>query len=202
MPYSAAIPPYPTHERQREIPQQAKDQVEQDRQAAIRASLIRAGQNVGSRPQDSKARRVSPAPRFQETRKRNREEEKQAGPQAKWQGQAASPQRLPQPSRLSTAGNDNGPNLRQRRELTRQQISPQAACDRNPSSEGAKECSPQPALSEAEGRKPSVTRQREETSPIGAKENTPARNCIGPSAQKPRLRMTKQEARWRKKGKR
>src|SRR3984885_53929 len=105
MPYSAAIPPYPTHERQREIRQQAKDQVEQDRQAAIRASLIRAAQNVGSGPRIPKPAESVPPHDFKK-QKENREEEKQAGPQ---QRREVPPQRLPQPSRLSTAGNDKGP---------------------------------------------------------------------------------------------
>ncbi len=108
MPYSAAIPPYPTRERQREIPQQAKDQVEQDRQAAIRASLISAGQNVASGPKIPKPEASVPPHDFKQKRK----EKKAAAPQRREvisQGQAASPQRLPQPSRLSTAGNDKGP---------------------------------------------------------------------------------------------
>ncbi len=109
MPYSAAIPPYPTRERQREIRQQVKDQVEQDRLAAIRASLIRAGQNIASGPRFPKAEAsVAPHDFKQEKKEENREEKKGAEPQRQEvisQGQAAAPQRLPQPSRLSTAGN-------------------------------------------------------------------------------------------------
>jgi hypothetical protein len=109
MPYSAAIPPYPTRERQREIRQQVKDQVEQDRLAAIRASLIRAGQNIASGPRFPKAEAsVAPHDFKQEKKEENREEKKGAEPQRQEvisQGQAPAPQRLPQPSRLSTAGN-------------------------------------------------------------------------------------------------
>jgi hypothetical protein len=106
--------PIPRASCQREIPQQAKDQVEQDRQAAIRASLIRAGQSVSSGPKIPKPEASVPPHDFkQEKKEENREEKKAAAPQRREvisQGQAASPQRLPQPSRLSTAGNSNGAN--------------------------------------------------------------------------------------------
>ncbi len=99
MPYSAAIPPYPTHERQREIRQQAKDQVEQDRQAAIRASLIRAGQNVSSGPKIPKPEASVPPHDFkQEKKEENREEKTAATPQRREvapQTREAAPQRLP-----------------------------------------------------------------------------------------------------------
>ena len=110
LPYSAAIPPYPTRERQREIRQQAKDQVEQDRQAAIRASLIRAGQNVASGPKIPKPEASVPPHDFKKQEEK-REEKQTASPQRREvisQGQAPAPQRLPQPSRLSTAGNSKG----------------------------------------------------------------------------------------------
>ncbi len=106
LPFSAAIPPYPTRERQREIRQQAKDQVEQDRLAAIRASLIRAAQNLGSGPRIPKPAESIPPHDFKKQEEK-REEEKQAGPQ---QRQEVKPQRLPHPSRLSTGGGNNGVN--------------------------------------------------------------------------------------------
>src|SRR5580704_10060391 len=128
MPYSAAIPPYPTRERQREIRQQAKDQVEQDRQAAIRASLIRAGQNVASGPKIPKPEASVPPHDFkQEKKEENREEKKAAAPQRREvisQGQAASPQRLPQPSRLSTAGNSKVGSINKKPPLSAKDAAP------------------------------------------------------------------------------
>jgi len=128
MPYSAAIPPYPTRERQREIRQQAKDQVEQDRQAAIRASLIRAGQNVASGPKIPKPEASVPPHDFkQEKKEENREEKKAAAPQRREvisQGQAPAPQRLPQPSRLSTAGNSKVGSINKKPPLSAKDAAP------------------------------------------------------------------------------
>ena len=125
LPYSAAIPPYPTHERQREIRQQAKDQVEQDRQAAIRASLIRAGQNVASGPKIPKPEASVPPHDFK--KQEEEREEKQAPPQKQEvapQTREAATQRLPQPSRLSTAGNSKVGSINKKPPLSAKDAAP------------------------------------------------------------------------------